>query len=1050
MWIVKLALQRPHTFLVMALLIILLGIFSIQRTPVDILPNINIPVVSVVWNYSGLPPRDMANHITSFSERVATTTVNDIEHIESQSLNGIAVVKYFFQPHVNEDLAVAQITSISQTLLRLMPPGTTPPFILAYNASSVPVIQLALNSSRMTEAELFDFGNNFIRTQLSTVAGASLPYPYGGQMREVQIDLEPQALRTYGLSANDVTRALGNQNLILPAGTQKIGHREYYIKLNASFDSDNMDAINNIPLRNNRGILLHLRDVAHVYDGAPPQTNVVRVNGHRAILMSVLKTGSASTINIISSIKKQMPSIRDDMPAGMSIHALSDQSIFVRAAIDGVIREGLIAAALTGLMILLFLGSWRSTLIITISIPLSVLTSITILSWLGETINIMTLGGLALAVGILVDDATVAIENINWHLEQGKDAETAILDGAHQIAMPSLVSTLSICIVFIPMFLLTGVAHFLFVPLAEAVVFAMIASWILSRTLVPTLAKYWLRRHEAQQATTNTMVRLQRRFEQAFDRFRTGYQHLLTNALQQPQRFALLFFAIIFLSFLLFPWLGEDFFPQVDAGQIKLHLRAAPGTRIEDTTALCDKVEADIRHHVPANDIDNMVDVVGLPYSGINLSYSTSAPIGPGDADVYISLKTGHAPTANYVRHLRRILRNDFPTTSFSFLPADIVSQILNFGLPAPLDIQISGMNLPANRQFANQLLVQLQQVPGAVDLHIQQVFDYPQINVDVNRDLAATLGYTELDVASALLTSLSGSFQTNPTFWVNLKNGVQYSVAAQVPQYRMQNLNDLAQTPITVNTASPPQILSNLASFHRSSGPEVVSHYNVKPVIDIFGAVQGSDMGSVAAQIQHILKANAGKIPKGTQVVMRGQVETMQHSFTSLEWGLLGAIVLVYLLIVINFQSWIDPLIIIAALPAAIAGIAWMLFITHTTLSVPALTGAIMCMGVGAANSILVISFARERMATGQSAHDAALEAGYTRLRPVIMTALAMIIGMTPMAIGLGDGGEQNAPLGRAVIGGLIFATTATLFLVPALFTIIRNRMPLSKRIST
>ncbi len=1048
MWIVKLALHRPYTFLVMALLIVLLGAFSILRTPVDILPNINIPVVSVVWNYSGLPPEDMANHITSFSERVATTTVNDIEHIESQSLNGIAVVKYFFQPKVNEDLAVAQITSISQTLLRLMPPGTTPPFILAYNASSVPVIQLALNSSRMTEAELFDFGNNFIRTQLATVAGASLPYPYGGQMREVQIDLEPQALRTYGLSANDVTRALGNQNLILPAGTQKIGHREYYIKLNASFNS--MDAINDIPLRNNRGILLHLRDVAHVYDGAPPQTNVVRVNGHRAILMSVLKTGSASTINIISSIKKLMPSIRDDMPAGMSIHALSDQSIFVRAAIDGVIREGLIAAALTGLMILLFLGSWRSTLIITISIPLSVLTSITILSWLGETINIMTLGGLALAVGILVDDATVAIENINWHLEQGKDAETAILDGAHQIAMPSLVSTLSICIVFIPMFLLTGVAHFLFVPLAEAVVFAMIASWILSRTLVPTLAKYWLHRHEAQQATKNTMVNLQRRFERAFDRFRTSYQHLLTNTLQRPQRFALLFFAIIFLSFLLFPWLGEDFFPQVDAGQIKLHLRAAPGTRIEDTTALCDEVEADIRRHVPANDIDNMVDVVGLPYSGINLSYSTSAPIGPGDADIYISLKAGHAPTANYVRHLRQILRNDFPTTSFSFLPADIVSQILNFGLPAPLDIQVSGMNLPANREFANQLLVQLQQVPGAVDLHIQQVFDYPQINVDVNRDLAATLGYTELDVASALLTSLSGSFQTNPTFWVNLKNGVQYSVAAQVPQYRMQNLNDLAQTPITVNTAAPPQILSNLANFHRSSGPEVVSHYNVKPVIDIFGAVQGSDMGNVAAQIQRILKTNASKIPKGTQVVMRGQVETMQHSFTSLEWGLLGAIVLVYLLIVVNFQSWIDPLIIIAALPAALAGIVWMLFITRTTLSVPALTGAIMCMGVGAANSILVISFARERMAAGQSAHDAALEAGYTRLRPVIMTALAMIIGMTPMALGLGDGGEQNAPLGRAVIGGLIFATAATLFLVPALFTIIRNRMPLSKRIST
>ncbi len=1041
MWIVRIALQRPYTFIVMALLIVLLGVFSILRTPVDILPNINIPVVSVIWNYSGMPPEDMSNRIVAFSERVATTTVNDIQHIESQSLNGIGVVKYFFQPRVNEDLAVAQITSISQTLLRVMPPGMTPPFILAYNASSVPVIQLALSSPDMTEAELFDFGNSFLRTQLATVAGASLPFPYGGQMRQVQVDLDPIAMRNYGVSADDVTRAIASQNLILPAGTEKIGDFEYYIKLNASFLR--IESLNDIPLRAAHGVLIHIRDVAHVHDGAPPQTNIVRVDGHRAVLMSVLKTGSASTLNIIDHIKRMLPSIRDDMPAGMTIHALGDQSIFVRAAINGVIREGVIAAALTGLMILLFLGSWRSTLIITISIPLSVLASIITLSWLGETINIMTLGGLALAVGILVDDATVAIENINWHLEQGKEVEPAILDGARQIAIPSLVSTLAICIVFIPMFLLTGVAHYLFVPLAESVVFAMLASWILSRTLVPTLAKYWLHMHSPEQiaARRGMAARLQARFEAGFMTLREDYRQLLAAALAHPRGFMGAFLFAVALSLALSPWLGENFFPEVDAGQIKLHLRAATGTRIEDTAALCDAVEREIRQNIPADQLSSIVDVIGLPYSGINLSYSTSAPIGPGDADIYISLNANHAPSAQYVHDLRQRLTAHFPTTTFAFLPADIVSQILNFGLPAPLDVQIIGNNLTANRAFANRLLARLKTIPGTVDLRIQQAFNYPQINVTVNRDTAQLLGYTEQDIATNLLTSLSGSFQTNPSFWANPHTGVQYSVAAQVPQYRMQTLEDLGQVPVTGAGATQPQLLANLARFSRSEGPAVVSHYNVKPVIDIFGSVQGTDLGDVAQQIRAAVQSMQHELPKGTHIVLRGQVETMQSSFTSLEWGLLGAIVLVYLLIVVNFQSWLDPFIIITALPAALAGIVWMLFVTHTTLSVPALTGAVMCMGVGAANSILVVSFARERLHDGVPPLQAALEAGYSRFRPVLMTALAMMIGMAPMAFGLGEGGEQNAPLGRAVIGGLLFATLATLFFVPVVFSVLHGR---------
>ena len=1048
MWIVRVALQRPLTFIVLALLIFLLGVMTIVRTAVDIFPNIPIPVVATVWSYGGLPPEDMANRVVLFSERVAQTTVNDVEHTESQSLNGISVVKYFFQPGVNEDLAYAQITGISQTLLRYAPPGATPPFVLAYNASSVPIIQLALSSDSLPESELFDTGNSVIRTALSTVAGASIPYPYGGKQRQVQVDLDPAALRAKGLSAADVTTAIGNQNLILPAGTQKIGDLEYFVKLNAS--PVEIAQLNDLPIRAKDGSVVYVRDVAHVRDGSPPQTNVVRVNGSRAVLMSVLKTGAASTLDIISSIKQKLPGIEASLPPALSIKAIGDQSVFVRGAVSGVIREAVIAAALTGLMILLFLGSLRSTAIITISIPLSILASIICLSALGETINIMTLGGLALAVGILVDDATVTIENINWHLEHGKDVETAILDGARQIAVPALVSTLAICIVFVPMFLLTGIAKFLFVPLAEAVVFAMLASYLLSRTLVPTLARYWLKPHLAhagQPAPRGLFASIQQRFERRFEALRKAYHGALIAAIDGGWRFALPFLGAMAATALLafplgpLPGLGQDFFPNVDSGQIKLHLRARTGTRIEETTALCDRVEAAIKQIIPADELGSIVDNIGLPYSGINLSYSTSAPIGPGDADIYLTLKSGHKPTADYVRELRDSLYRQFPSVSFAFLPADITSQILNFGLPAPLDVQITGFNVPGNREYADQLLTKLRTVPGAVDLRIQQAFDYPQINVNVNRTNAQQLGLTQQDVAQDLLITLSGSFQTSPSFWNDPRTGTQYRVATQAPEYRMQTLNDLAMTPI-VTAGGGTQLLANLASFGRSVGPAVVSHYNARPAIDIYGSVQGIDLGYVATQFRDIIAASSKSLPRGSNVEMRGQVDTMRSSFNGLLLGLAGAIVLVYLLIVVNFQSWVDPFIIVTALPAALAGIVWMLFLTHTTVSVPALTGAIMCMGVATANSILVISFARERMHDdGCPPRQAAIEAGFTRFRPVLMTALAMIIGMVPMALGLGDGGEQNAPLGRAVIGGLLFATVATLFFVPTIFSLVHGR---------
>ena len=1048
MWIVRIALQRPYTFIVLAILILLMGIFAILRMARDIFPNINIPVVAAIWNYTGLQPEEMATRIILFSERTAQTTVNDVEHTESQSLNSIAVVKYFFQPGASEELSFAQITGVSQTQLRQSPPGTTPPFILAYNASTVPIIQLALSSDSLSEAEIFDLGNNIVRTGLATIPGAAMPYPYGGKQRQVQVDLNPSALRSKGLSASDVTNAIAAQNLILPAGTQKIGDLEYYIGVNAS--PTKVAEMNDLPVSARNGSVVYVRDVAHVRDGYPPQTNIARLEGRRAVLMSVLKSGKSSTLDVINAIKKKLPGIQETLPASLKIEAIGDQSLFVRSAIDGVVREAVIAAALTGLMILLFLGSWRSTLIISLSIPLSILASIACLSALGETINIMTLGGLALAVGILVDDATVTIENINFHLEQGEDVEPAILAGAQQIALPALVSTLAICIVFVPMFLLAGIAKFLFVPLAEAVVFAMLASYVLSRTLVPTLSKYWLHKHDANApaARPGLLKRFQQRFEKGFENVRERYHGLLETALKHDKRFAALFLGAMVASALLafplgtyLPGLGQDFFPTVDSGQIKLHLRARTGLRIEETAALCDAVEAQIRQTIPASELSSIVDNIGLPYSGINTAYSTSAPIGPSDADIFIALKENHHPSADYQRRLRRSLGQSFPSTTFAFLPADIVSQTLNFGLPSPIDVQIVGMNVAANHLYADDLLQRLRKIPGAVDLRIQQAADYPRLNVDVDRTKSELFGLTQLNVASNMLISLAGSVQTQPSFWIDPVGGTQYSVVSQTPQYNLETQNQLAMTPLTNGSGGPEQVLANVATFHRGVAPAVVSHYDSLPVIDIYGSAQDSDLGFISDQVNKVIAGAKAGLPKGSHIVVRGQVQTMKASFFGLLVGLLGAVVLVYLLIVVNFQSWLDPFIIITALPAALAGIVWMLFLTHTTVSVPALTGAIMCMGVATANSVLMVSFARERMDAGDDPAHAASQAGFQRFRPVLMTALAMIIGMVPMALGLGDGGEQNAPLGRAVIGGLVFATVATLFFVPAVFAIIHGR---------
>jgi CzcA family heavy metal efflux pump len=1045
MWIVKLALRRPYTFVVVALLLLILGPIVIFRTPTDIFPNINIPVVSILWSYAGLNAQEMANRIVSLTERSLTTTVDDIEHSESQSLNGIAVVKVFFQPHANIEKAIAQVTAISQTQLRQLPPGTTPPLIITYSASTVPILQLALSGQKLSEQELFDYGVNFIRTRLVTIPGCAIPYPYGGKQRQVQVDLDINALQSKSLSPVDVVNAINAQNLILPSGTSKIGQFEYNVQLNGS--PQTVAELNDLPIKQVGNTTIYIRDVAYVRDGFPPQTNIVRVNGHRASLLTIQKTGNASTLDIISGIKDLLPRIQAGLPPELKIDPIADQSLFVRGSITGVLREGVIAACLTGLMILIFLGNWRSTVIIAVSIPLSILTSIIALSALGETINIMTLGGLALAVGILVDDATVEIENINRNVAQGKEIQQAILDGAQQIAVPAFVSTLAICIVFVPMFFLTGVARYLFVPLAEAVVFAMLASYLLSRTLVPTMAKYLLKGHEAEAGhlpteSRNPFVRLQIRFEHAFERFRESYHELLERCLHHRRAFLWGFVAVCVGSLLLLvPWLGRDFFPKVDAGQFKLHLRARAGTRIEETAALCDRVEQFIRHQIPPDEVASVIDNIGLPYSSINLSYSTSAPTGPSDADVLVSLSGHHHPTEHYVHDLRHGLARQFPGVEFSFLPADIVSQILNFGLPSPIDIQVVGYNLEENRRFADKLLQDLKMVPGTADLHIQQPFDYPYLNIDVDRTKAQLSGYTQRDVATNLLISLSGSFQTTPTFWLNPKNGVSYSITTQAPQYRLDSLQDLENIPVTGPSGARPEIMASLASFHRSYGMTVVSHYDIQPVVDIFGTVQRRDLGGVASDIDKIVARAHPELPRGSEVTVRGQVQTMKSSYSGLISGLAFAILLVYFLIVVNFQSWLDPFIIISALPAALAGIAWFLFLTHTTISVPALTGSIMCMGVATANSILVVSFAKEQMEEGKDAIQAALSAGFTRFRPVLMTALAMIIGMFPMAIGLGEGGEQNAPLGRAVIGGLILATAATLFFVPVFFSLLHGR---------
>lgn len=1047
MWIVRIALSRPYTFIVLALILLIIGPLTLMRTPTDIFPNINIPIISVVWNYTGMPPDEMGNRITSVFERALPTTVNDIEHIESESLLGVSVVKIFFQPGTNINIALSQVTAIAQTMLKSLPPGTLPPLVLNYTASSVPILQLVLSSHTVPEQNLFDFANSFLRTQLVGVAGAALPFPYGGKTRQIQIDLDPKAMQTYGVSAQEINAAIDAQNLITPGGTQKIGGYEYIVKLNGSPLS--VEELNDLPVKATPGRVLYIRDVAHARDGFPPQTNMVRVNHQRAVMMSVQKTGNASTISIVKQIKKLLPQIKQIMPDGIQLGLFADQSIFVTAAIKGVITEGIIAAALTALMILLFLGSWRSTLIITLSIPLSVIASTTLLAALGETINIMTLGGLALAVGILVDDATVAIENINWNLEQGKEVEQAILDGAQQIAIPALVSTLCICIVFIPMFYIGGVAQYLFVPLAEAVIFAMLASYLLSRTLIPTMAKYLLKPHQPEQEKQqHWFSRFHTEFEHRFDRLRQHYCQTLSWVLGHALLFIGIFLLFIGVSLsFLWPWLGSDFFPKVDAGQLKLHIRGPVGTRIEETARLVETIDTEIRNAIPPQELSGIIDNIGLPISGINLSYSNSAAVGAADADILISLQAKHHSIEKYEHLLRTRLQQKFPQISIAFLPADIVSQIINMGLPSAVNIQIVGANREGNHQYSKMLVHKLKKIPGLVDIRVKQA-NTPEFLVHVDRSKAMELGLTQANVAANLLISLSGSFQTAPTFWLSPQNGVSYPIVSQTPQYRLESLQALNNTPLTSLSAptNPQQILGAISTVQRTYGPVVDSHYNVQPVIDIFASVQDRDLGSIGTAIQHLLAETHTQLPKGSTATIHGQIETQHQAFTGLYWGLLFSIVLVYLLIVINFQSWTDPFIIISALPAAIAGIAWMLFFTNTTVSVPALTGAIMCMGVATANSILIISEARHRL---QEYHDplmAALTAGKTRLRPVLMTALAMVIGMLPMSLGLGDGGEQNAPLGRAVIGGLSFATLSTLFFVPAVFYVIHRHQQRKK----
>ena len=1047
--LVRIALARPYTFVVLALLILIIGPLAAMRTPTDIFPNIDIPVIGVAWQYTGLPPDQMAGRMTTPFERALTTTVNDIEHIEANSFTGFGIVKIYFHPNVNIATANAQVTAIAQTMIKNMPQGAQPPLIVNYSAATVPIMQLALSGKGLTEQNLADMAMNSLRTRLVTVPGSAIPYPFGGKARQVQIDLDAAALQARGLTGQDVANALAAQNVLTPVGTQKIGNFEYAVNLNNA-PSDLKD-LADLPIKEVNGAMVYVRDVANVRDGNAVQTNIVHVDGGRSVLMSVLKSGATSTLAIVDGIKSMLEEIKPSLPDALVVKAIGDQSIFVRNAIGGVIKEGVIAAALTSLMILLFLGSWRSTVIVAISIPLSVTGAVMILSALGETLNIMTLGGLALAVGILVDEATVTIENINWHLEHGKDVRTAILDGAQQIVVPAFVSMLCICIVFIPMFFLQGIARYLFVPMAEAVMAAMVCSFLLSRTLVPTMANYLLRAHAAHTdehgtspplpPSRNPLVRFQRGFEARFERMRAGYHDLLGLALAQRKLFVTGFLAAIVVSFLLVPFLGRNFFPFVDAGQILIHVRAPVGTRVEETAARFADAERAIREIIPANEVETIADNLGAPFlSAINTIYNNTGTIGEQDGDIQVSLAEGHAPTAGYMRRLREELPRRFPGMTFSFLPADIVSQILNFGAPAPIDLQVRGNNLAENFTYANKLLAQIKRIPGVADARIQQTGSAPALKVDVDRTRAQYAGVTTKDVTSSLVVNLAGSSQVAPTFWLNPANGVTYPIVMQTPQYKLDSLEALRNVSINAPGGGT-TVLGGIADISRTQVNGVFSEYDIRPLVQIYATTQDRDLGGVAADIQKIIDANAKDLPKGGNVVLLGQVKTMNSAFSGLLFGLVGAIALIYFLIVINFQSWSDPFVIITALPAALAGIVWMLFATHTTLSVPALTGAIMCMGVATANSVLVISFAREKLDELGDATAAALEAGFVRLRPVLMTALAMVIGMLPMALGLGEGGEQNAPLGRAVIGGLVFATVATLFFVPVVFSIIHRR---------
>jgi CzcA family heavy metal efflux pump len=1047
---VRVALRRPYTFVVLALMLVIIGPLAAMRTPTDIFPDIRIPVIAVAWQYTGLPPDQMAGRISTLFQRTLTTTVNDVEHIEANTYPGISVVKIFFQPGVNIATANAQVTAISQVALRQMPAGTTPPLIINYNAATVPILQLALSGVGLNEQQLFDLGFNTVRTPLVTVNGAAIPLPYGGKQRQVQIDLKPDALQARGLSAQDVANALATQNVLVPIGTQKIGSFEYSLQLNSAPSA--IADLGRLPVKVVNGTTMLMSDVADVHDGNAPQTNIVHVDGSRSVLMSVLKNGTASTLSIVDGVRAKLETLKPGWPEVLRVTPINDQSLFVRAAVKGVALEGVIAAVLTSIMILLFLGSWRSTVIIAISIPLSILGSIIALAAFGETLNLMTLGGLALAVGILVDDATVTIENINWHLEQGKEVEQSILDGATQIVTPALVSLLCICIVFIPMFFLEGVSRFLFVPMAEAVIFAMVCSFILSRTLVPTMANFLLQKHAAHGTarSTNPLARFQRGFEARFEHFRGGYKNVLSSAITRRGLFLPVFAVAVLASFALVPFIGSNFFPSVDSGQVLMHVRVPVGTRVEETAVRFAAIDQAIRRVIPSAEIETMVDNIGLPSSSINLTYNNTGVMGSQDGDFQVSLKEGHRPTADYVRQLRETLPRAFPDTTFSFPPADIVSQILNFGAPAPIDIQVRGRDIAGNYAYAQTLLKKVRAIPGVADPRIQQSASAPTFNIDINRTQAQQLGLTTRDVTNSLVVNLAGSSQVAPTFWLNPANGVSYSIVMQTPQYQLDSLESLSNLPIGTGTVAGNTTLGAVADFTRGRSSALVSQYDIQPMVQVHAATQDRDLGAVAADIRRVLLDTKAQLPKGSTVEMLGQVRTMERAFSGLLFGLLGAIVLIYLLIVVNFQSWSDPAVIVGALPAALAGIVWMLFATGTTLSVPALTGAIMCMGVATANSVLVITFARERLLELGDASAAALDAGFVRFRPVLMTALAMIIGMLPMALGLGEGGEQNAPLGRAVIGGLLFSTIATLVFVPVLFSLVHDRKARNRAVTS